>query len=616
MSMAESAGAFTGGKLNLKGDKRKPKNKSKNTEHGESSEDDEVAIPSASSARRNKRIVHARHGVISAMPLLVVVVVVALLSLLPSTSFALEATFTPNPNDSIENGGTGSGPLPASMAQRRQLLQLEAAIVNSEDPSSTLEHVAKQNGMSSQDLMGVLDRNRHDLKESGQLDVMLAEANAAALGGRGGGGGQGGTASVSLPRRIVGVILSIIASLIRTASVRISRHPGRSTAFAAILAIACLAAHDAPRNGIVISSGSFPPFSRGHTTFLEPPMDYLVQYCVDSRERGSGWTSSLPEPTSKKGAKKRSSSSSSRTTVGGVGMTRSLEIDGASLSCAEGEEGSTEVETSRSGIVEGFELITTARALVVESDGSGEDEGIIDENDESKFRLECMRQSTRSIIKERKFSEFIPGDSLPLKFRSFLVASEDDHDNDAVDEGAVMSMKFLGNFGRYGVQPLRISYETVIDADDDDDDTEADGEPKICSVAFHTLAGGHFDGELRFSIEERKGLGAVVSVTLAIPKGGRAPSVRLAEAMVTSFATSIAQSSRIRTRQTLARRRQSRGYRERVSGRASLKRHLRYEQEKLQEEMAAERKRKWKRNNPDAGHYRPSGHRLKSPNNC
>ena len=47
-----------------------------------------------------------------------------------------------------------------------------------------------------------------------------------------------------------------------------------------------------------------------------------------------------------------------------------------------------------------------------------------------------------------------------------------------------------------------------------------------------------------------------------------------------------------------------------------VKRHLRYKQERLQEEMAAERKRKWKRNNPDAGHYQPSSHHLKSPNNC
>lgn len=49
--MAKSAGAFTGGKLNLKGDKKKPKKKTKNSKHGESSEGDKVAKSSASSAR-------------------------------------------------------------------------------------------------------------------------------------------------------------------------------------------------------------------------------------------------------------------------------------------------------------------------------------------------------------------------------------------------------------------------------------------------------------------------------------------------------------------------------------------------------------------------------------
>jgi hypothetical protein len=32
--------------------------------------------------------------------------------------------------------------------------------------------------------------------------------------------------------------------------------------------------------------------------------------------------------------------------------------------------------------------------------------------------------------------------------------------------------------------------------------------------------------------------------------------------------------------------------------------------------MAKDRRRKWQRQNPDAGRYRPSGDRMKSPNNC
>ncbi len=63
-------------------------------------------------------------------------------------------------------------------------------------------------------------------------------------------------------------------------------------------------------------------------------------------------------------------------------------------------------------------------------------------------------------------------------------------------------------------------------------------------MAYHTLTGSHFDGKLRFLVEEttKDDSGAVVvSVTLAIPDGGRAPPVRLAKVMVSLFAHSIGQ---------------------------------------------------------------------------
>ena len=192
-----------------------------------------------------------------------------------------------------------------------------------------------------------------------------------------------------------------------------------------------------------------------------------------------------------------------------------------------------------------------------------------------------------------------------------------------------MTMKSLGDFGRYGVQPFCFSYET--DGKHNigeilEEERGALSAPTIRCVAYHTITGGHFDGELRFMMEQKEvqqkgNKGAsnpviIVSVTLAIPKGGRAPPIRLAESMVSSFVESITHSSQIRMKQTLSRRRQSKSYRAQASGMAVQKRHLRFEQEKNQEEMAAERKRRWNRSNPDAGHYRPSGHRLKHPYNC
>lgn len=538
--------------------------------------------------------------------------ILLLLLILSNSSSALEATFTPNPQDSLENGGNG-GPLPASMQQRRQLLELEVTILNSQDPLSTLDHVAQNNGLSREELTGMLDRNRRDLEESGQLEGMLGEMHAAmqAQGGGVGGGGGGGQrlsmANSSLPRRLLSLIISIVATFIKSASVQISRHPKQSTVLAALLTLTLLAMHNAPRNGIVISSGgTFPPFSSGHTTLLEPPVDYLERYCVNSWEKGGGWISSLPESKEVLDIKKKSAKSKKKSTtqvVGGVGFTRSLEI--ATSNAVEGE---VTVETSRAKLADGFQLITTAQTMLTHHDN---DEKLTKDKSDNNFHreeLECMIESAKSVLGERKFTEFVPENSQSMKFRSFLVTSEAD-DEEAI-EGGVIAMKLLGDFGRYGVQPLCLSYET-------DDDENDDGEPMTQCVAFHTLKGGHFDGELRFLVvEDIEKSAIVISVTLAIPHGGRAPSARLAEALVSSIVQSIAQSILIRTKQTLSRRMQSKTYRTRASSRAVLKRHLQYEQEKAQEEMAAERKRKWKRNNPDAGHYRPSGHRLKSPNNC
>ncbi|EED96209.1 predicted protein [Thalassiosira pseudonana CCMP1335] len=470
--------------------------------------------------------------------LLLFIYTILLLTILSLPTASLEATWTPNPDD--------SGPLPLSLAQRQQLLELEVAITSSPDPSSTLAHVAQQNGMSQEELVGMLNRNRDDLMQTGDLEGMLQDVGAK-MQQQGAGGG------------------------------------GRS-----------MAIHNAPRNGIVISTGAFPPFSRGHTTILEPPMDYVQNYYVTKWERG-GWEDSLP-PSIELNAKQlkmkgsKSKKKSSKNTIGGVGMTRSLVVDTSDASNDE-----VSVETKRNG--DDFALVTSAyKTISIESS--------VDDDEEMQHEaIDCMLESVSSIFDERRFAEFIPDSSPNLKYRSFLVAEEDDGD---VTEGAVMAVKLLGDFGLYGVQPLCLSYEL-----DEGDDTD-DNATMLRCIAFHTLKGGHFDGELRLSVEQ-KITSLVLSVVLAIPNGARKPPTRLAESIVSSLVKSISHSSQIRMKQTQSRKSQSKQYRERASGRATEKRHERYEQEKLQEEMAAERKRKWKRNNPDAGRYTPSGHRLRSP---
>ncbi len=91
-----------------------------------------------------------------------------------------------------------------------------------------------------------------------------------------------------------------------------------------------------------------------------------------------------------------------------------------------------------------------------------------------------------------------------------------------------MGMRLLGNFGRYGTQPFCILYKTGDNNDNNDNAEEADNVPMTHCMAYHTLTGGHFDGELRFLVEEttKEDSGAmVVSMTLAILDGGWAPPV-------------------------------------------------------------------------------------------
>lgn len=493
--------------------------------------------------------------------------------LLAAPAFAIEATFTPNPADEK----SGAGPLPQSLEQRKQLLELSVAIAQTPDPSSTLAHVAQQNGISAEELGAMLDRNTRDLQESGQLEEMLqgVQANLAAQGG-----GRG--ASSTLPRRIISLFTSIIVGIGKATAGQVARHPKQSSLLAMFMILTLLTMHNIPKNGLIMSTGTS-PFSRGHTTFLNPPAEYIQQHYVDL---AGNWESSLPGSKVKKSKTKKQ--------VGGVGMTRFLGIDGSE---AQSDKVTVKTELGE----DGFSLITTASQLIPIEDVIDIEQNDDEEHNEMEEAMEIMLESICALFDDRKFSEYT-SDKTALKWRSFVVADDDDE----ASEGAVMSMRLLGDFGRYGIQPFCFSYEL--------DEEDADDKTMVRCVAFHTLKGGHFDGELRFAIdinEERSG--AVISVALAIPEGGRTPPKRLAESMVESLTASIIRSSQLRIKQAASRRNQSKHYRARSAARAKEKRHLRYEQEKLQEEMAAERKRKWKRNNPDAGHYRPSGHRLRTP---
>ena len=184
---------------------------------------------------------------------------------LSSTCNAIEAQWTSatdSGSDGQQNGGDG-GPLPLSQNQRDQLLHLEEAIVSSPNPQETLIKIAEGNNMSPRELVDLLERNRADMEAAGVVPP------------RPGSGGGGKSVSNTLPRQLLGAFLSIFTSL----GILAKSHPQTfSVMFTAVL-ISLYATIQAPRTGIVMSTGpNALLLSGGHSTFFVPPAEYVTRY--------------------------------------------------------------------------------------------------------------------------------------------------------------------------------------------------------------------------------------------------------------------------------------------------------------------------------------------------
>lgn len=159
----------------------------------------------------------------------------------------------------------------------------------------------------------------------------------------------------------------------------------------------------------------------------------------------------------------------------------------------------------------------------------------------------------------------------------------------SVDEDkAMLVYPGMGDYGRYALIPFLIT------------------EQSDQQLVFSTTMGSYFDGQIIVEIEN-----TTVRVSMIVVRG-RAPPTSFLQDM----ARSIAKSLQARTRQVVARRSQSERYRASSEAYTAKRRHQRDEKARAIEEMAADRRRRWQRQNPNSGHYRPSGDRMKSPNNA
>ena len=140
------------------------------------------------------------------------------------------------PNEDAENA-----PLPLSMRQRQQLLQLDQTIRSSPDPNGTLQQVAQQNGMSPQDLVNMLEKNARDL----QQDPSLLK-----------------------PKTVVSVLAKVLTSAGILVSQSAKKNPRSFALTASILIFLIYAKIMIPRTGLHVSRG---------TTLFAPHQRYLQQ---------------------------------------------------------------------------------------------------------------------------------------------------------------------------------------------------------------------------------------------------------------------------------------------------------------------------------------------------
>lgn len=452
--------------------------------------------------------------------------------LFPTLVTSTEIEWTPNDD-------AANAPLPLSMNQRQQLLQLQDAISSSPNPNDTLVQVAEANDMSPQDLVNMMDKNNRDL----QQDPSLAQPS-------------------TLPR----TIMKLTTSLGVIVSQAAKKSPQTFTVLATVCLIVLYTLIAVPRTGLVLSS-SRGLLSKGPTTLAAPPVKYL-QRLVDSPRLET----------------RKISIKTKKTKWDDLFLKR----DGVEIHKLPRKSELTQAFTAQVSV--------TADALLkqfkVADDQEQEDDDQVLQNNREEI-IELLFEHAATMLSTRQLTEFVQDTPLP-KLR-FLASGG------GRQKHGILVVPGLGNWARYGLVYLQVSRQLESDLDS--------------SLTFSTFKGGHFDGQLHVSIQKYRGK-IVVRAHLVVPKKGRKINKKLASRLVQALAESLATSSERRAQQALARRSQSSRFKGKAHRRANERRRTRFEKEKEIEEMSDDRRRKWQRSNPDAGRYRPSGDRQRSPNNC
>jgi hypothetical protein len=339
-----------------------------------------------------------------------------------------------------------------------------------------------------------------------------------------------------------------------------TRNPKLFTIIALSLIYILYIGINVPRNGVILS-GHSSLFSRGHTTLWLPPPKYVDRYM-----------------NSQKFVRKRFSV-----------KEKILPLGDIEFSAKDGIQW-----LSKLGRKSSLHSLALAQETILVDDFTRDDiineENILEEPTREELVHTIFDEAAGNVLVSRRLTEFTDNNI------RFQCSTEDRK------RSGILVIPRSGDWGRYGLQPLQVVAQSE--------------ESDYIQIRYSTLEGGVFDGQIHVVAERISNTSVVVKVKVLLPKKGRKLNRKLATLVATTICSSIARSIRTEANKRLTRQLQGRRFTEKANLRAAERREFRHNREKEIEEMAADRRRRWQRGNPDAGRYRPSGHRMKSPNNC
>ena len=454
-------------------------------------------------------------------------------------------------------------PLPLSMKQRQQLLQLQQTIEQSPNPESVLQQVAQANQMSPQDLVSMLQQNAQDLQQDPKL---LNQVMA------------GPVLGPQIVMKWIGTLGMAMVSAAR-------KHPSISAITSMSVLMILYLIITVPKTGGVLSSrrGGL-SMSRGPTTWFEPPTKYLSRRL----ERLNSMLEDRPVSV----------------------KTKKTRWDDLRIKGNKDDDDNTSLTVHVHKLKRGDALVqaisaqesVNAREFLSTDDDENEDS----DDEEKQYGnevsqgevdgiMELLLEHAATILATKQLTEFVSDES-PTPLLKFIPSPV------GRQRFGILVVPRIGDWGRYGLMYWQVTRNS---------DSESES-----TMTLTTLKGlSHMDGQLHIAAEKHRDE-LVLKVDLVVPRKGKKINVKKGEALVSTLASSLATSTRRRAQQALARQSQSSRFHGKARSRASERRQMRFQKEKEIEEMAADRRRRWQRQNPSAGHYRPSGRRQQSPNNC